>query len=94
MLALLLAGGCAAKDKEKEAAAQPKPAEKVNTVDAFGTVKAKESQSIFLPFKALIEKVEVAEGQIVVKGDTLITLNMDEYLADLRKAEAALDKAR
>jgi len=93
ILAILLAAGCAAKEKQKEVA-QPKPAEKINTVDAFGTVKAKEQQSILLPFPALIEEMTVFEGQIVTKGDTLLTLNMDEYLTDLRKTEAALDKAR
>lgn len=94
LIVLLLAGGCAAKEEQKQTVAQPNQAEKINAVDAFGTVKTKETQSIFLPFTALVEDVKVVEGQIIAKGDTLLSLNMDEYLSDLRKTEAALDKAR
>ena len=81
MLTILFAAGCGKKDdlpaladQEQEQAETPVQ----QTVQAFGTVKTKQTKGIMVDLPASIEKIHVQEGQRVKKGDVLITLSLKE----------------
>jgi multidrug resistance efflux pump len=56
-----------------------KPAPVIQTIDAFGVIKAKECQNIIIDFPSYVEKVFIRDGQQVKKGDHLVKLNTFEY---------------
>ncbi len=60
------------------------------SVQAFGTVKAKQVKGIMLDLPASVEKVHVQEGQRVKNGDVLITLNLKEVEKQLKEKEDSL----
>ncbi len=56
-------------------------------VQAFGTVKASETEDIYLPFTATIDDISVREFQTVKKGDKLLTIGYEEYLNSIASKE-------
>jgi multidrug resistance efflux pump len=60
-------------------------------VDAFGVVKADKTKSISVSFPAVVESINVKEGQRVKKGDVLVTLNMIEFQEQIKQKELDLN---
>jgi multidrug resistance efflux pump len=60
----------------------------------FGTIRALDTRNTMLDFPASIEIVHVRDGQRVKKGDPLVTLNINEFKADINKKENELSVAR
>lgn len=93
MLTILFAAGCGKKDdlpaladQEQEQAETPVQ----QTVQAFGTVKTKQTKGIMVDLPASIEKIHVQEGQRVKKGDVLITLSLKEIEEQIKEKEGSL----
>ena len=61
-------------------------------VEAFGRVKATDVIDILLPFPAVIEKIHVTEGQRVKAGDVLVSINMTDYLKQIKEKEMEIKK--
>jgi membrane fusion protein, multidrug efflux system len=63
---------------------------------AIGTGKAFQTVSVESQVAAIVKEVHYQQGQFVKKGDLLVTLDSDPFLASLAQAEAALarDKAQ
>lgn len=54
-------------------------------VEAFGSIKCLKSRDIYVGFPAKIEKILIKNGQKVKKGQTIATINMQEY--ELQKSQ-------
>ena len=65
-----------------------------DSIIAWGEVSYTESEEISIDFPATVSAVTVKEGQYVQKGESLITLNTDEYQKNIQKLEkqVALNK--
>ncbi|HEX5413158.1 MAG TPA: efflux RND transporter periplasmic adaptor subunit [Terriglobia bacterium] len=63
---------------------------------AIGTGKAFQTVSVQSQVAGIVQEVHYRQGQFVSKGDLLVTLDKDPFLAALAQAEAALarDKAQ
>lgn len=59
---------------------------------AIGTGKAFQTVSVEAQVAGIVEDVHYKQGQFVHKGDMLVTLDKDPFLAALAQAEAALEK--
>ncbi|MCX7711018.1 MAG: HlyD family efflux transporter periplasmic adaptor subunit [Clostridia bacterium] len=90
---LLSATGCGKKAEAEKAPAKPATDTK-QAVEAFGVAKAKEIKNVNLDFTATIDKVNVREGQKVKSSDVLITLDLNEYKAQLKNKETELKALR
>ena len=80
----------------KEATSQvdnPKTETK-HSVEVYGTIRALDTKNTMLDFPATIEIVHVRDGQRVKKGDPLVTLNLNEFKADLNMKENELKVAQ
>jgi multidrug efflux system membrane fusion protein len=100
--AFLLAGLLAACSEETPAPPPPTPvsvvtvqAREVQEWDEFtGHIEATETVEIRPRVSGYIDRVTFPEGQEVKKGDVLFVIDQRPYLAEVRRAEAALAKAR
>jgi multidrug efflux pump subunit AcrA (membrane-fusion protein) len=54
-------------------------------IDVFGEVKAYTTRDIIIDFPARVEKIHIKDGEMVKKGDKIITLNFEEYETDILK---------
>jgi len=90
-LLLLMAMGC---DKKTEIPVNKPETETKHTVEVFGTIKALDEKNIMIDFPAAVEAVHVREGQRVKAGTPLVTLNISELDAAIRKKAAELCVAR
>ncbi|MHC1750902.1 MAG: HlyD family secretion protein [Cellulosilyticaceae bacterium] len=81
--------GCTVKEKPKE---QPSIAAvaKEDKIEVYGEVTVGDTQEISMDFPGIVEKVWVKEGQKVAKGDPLLTLNLDDYKAQITIKENQL----
>ncbi|MGC7873306.1 HlyD family secretion protein [Desulfosporosinus sp. SYSU MS00001] len=59
-------------------------------VEAFGVVKSSEVETINLDIPAVVTKVNVAEGQTVNRGETLIRLDTENYQDQIRSKQLEL----
>jgi len=66
------------------------PQKIVETVTATGRIQPKTQVKISADVAAKIIKMEVKEGDKVEKGDFLVQLDQDRYLAEVERAEASL----
>ena len=85
--------------KQESKAAAPKPtespkAEQSGDIEAFGTVKANNYKDIYLDFPARIVKLHVTEGQGVAFGQTLVTLDLVDFEAQIKSKSLELNNAR
>lgn len=100
--AFLLAGLLAACSEETPAPPPPTPVSvvtvqerEVQEWDEFtGHIEATETVEIRPRVSGYIDRVTFPEGQEVRKGDVLFVIDQRPYLAEVRRAEAALAKAR
>lgn len=90
---VLLAAACSkpAKDAAAEAAPTPEPEK---TVEAFGVIETNDIVNINLDIQAAVEAVSVKEGQLVKKGDILLTLNTRAYMEQLKSKQHELSIVR
>jgi len=58
-----------------------------NSIIAWGEVGYTDSEEINIDFPCLVSSVEVKEGQVIKKGDILITLDMNEYKQNIQKLQ-------
>lgn len=56
-------------------------------VEVEGKVGAYDYEKIYIEFPAVVEKVQVKEGDIIDKGTTLITFSNDDYLYTIGQKE-------
>lgn len=98
LLVILFLTGCGQKPATSEDSSDP-PSAPPNTISAFGVVKAKNIYHLALDFPAILTQISVEEGQVVKKDETLATLDITDYQAqvinkkyELAIAEAQLDK--
>ena len=88
--------------RPEDAAAVPVVVAKVErstipvTLSAIGTGRAFQTVSVESQVAGIVKEVHYRQGQFVHKGDLLITLDKDPFLAALAQADAALarDKAQ
>lgn len=90
---VLLAAACSKPSKETAVEAAPTP-EPVKTVEAFGIVEANDALNINLDIQAEVEGLQVKEGQLVKKGDVILTLNMKSYMEEIRNKQHELSIIR
>ena len=62
------------------------PADKV--VEAYGVIKALDIRNITIDFPAIIDQINVKDGQMVQKGDELMSLNIEDFQAQIKGQEA------
>jgi HlyD family secretion protein len=98
--ASLLVTGCGGKKADSAGERQQAETEQEQNreINAWGEVKYRTSYQMVIDFPAIVDSIEVKEGDVVHKGDVLAVLNMDEFtktiarLEDQRAAgEAALE---
>ncbi len=96
MINLFLSNGCFWGDK-KAKAAEETTADKIvaeNFIEAFGLVKATNIQNITLDIPTQIRKIYVREGDYVTRDKVLMTLEIDDYAAQINSKANELEEAR
>jgi HlyD family secretion protein len=85
----LLMTGCGGKKKDSSGETQQAEAEQEQNreVDAWGEIKYRTSYQMVIDFPAIVDSIEVKEGDVVRKGDVLAVLNMDEFTKTIAKLE-------
>lgn len=78
---LLFSAGCSTQSSNADTMNTQPP--QVETVDTFGIVKSTDVTDIWFDFPAIINEVNIKEGQKVKKGDVLLTINYDAYLNEI-----------
>lgn len=73
---------------------RPTPARITRYIETTGTVAAMQSVDLVARVAGTLESVDVADGAIVKKGDTLFTIEPLPYESKLRQAQAAEDQQR
>lgn len=95
ILLMTFGTGCKREDKKTTAKEGTKPKVEVKqVVEAYGLIKARDYKDINLDFPAQIVKVPVKNGQNVKKGETLIQLNIGDFLAMIKNKENELNLSR
>ncbi|MCW3488507.1 efflux RND transporter periplasmic adaptor subunit [Dethiobacter alkaliphilus] len=90
----LLAAGCTGTTEAGTNGQEEVEVVQAQTVEAFGNVVALAEKNIIVDFPALVEEVHVREGQQVEEEETLITLDLTEYNAQIENKERELKIAR
>lgn len=93
MIMVLGAVACSKPEKETTAEAVPTPVKK-ESVEAFGVVKAVDAKNVNIGFAASVAAVPASEGQKVQKGDVLMTLNIEDYMAQINGKKHELNAIR
>ncbi|TGE39154.1 HlyD family efflux transporter periplasmic adaptor subunit [Desulfosporosinus fructosivorans] len=88
-LLILSISGCG-KETEKNEDESAAKVETKQVIEAFGTVKSTEVKNITIDFLTVVTKVNVVEGQSVKKGDSLVSLDSQNYLTQIRNRELEL----
>lgn len=79
---LLFSAGCSIQSSSTDTM-NTQPPYKVETIDTFGIVKSTEETDIWFYFPAIVNEVNIKDGQRVKKGDILLTINYDAYLNEI-----------
>lgn len=101
---LCLTSGCKKQTGKKQAAGKTatgkiareagSKAAAPQAIEAFGVVKARETQDVMFEFPAQVAQLLVKEGQRVSAGQPLIRLNLKDYETQIRRKEQELNTAR
>lgn len=100
-----LAAACGEKIEPGTTAGESKPAVKAEVAvadvarqpfiyRAVGTLEARTASTLSGKLMGTVTSVNVRVGDLVKKGDILVTIDDQQVVAGLRQAEAALDEAR
>lgn len=81
------------KDADKNKANKVLSKENKDVVEASGTVKSSNIVNISLTYPAEIIKINVKEGQKVKKGDSLLSINLEEIKNQISSKSLELDSA-
>ncbi len=89
LCASLLVTGCGGKKADSAGERQQAETEQEQNreIDAWGEVKYRTSYQMVIDFPAIVDSIEVKEGDVVHKGDVLAVLNMDEFTKTIAKLE-------
>jgi multidrug resistance efflux pump len=73
--------GCSDNSTEKGSAASTtsKVSTTANAIEAYGTIKVRDTESVILGFPATILGVNIIDGEKVKENDTLVKLDLAEY---------------
>ena len=93
LFGLLVISGCS-KGQDISVYTETDPVDIIYSIDAFGYIKAANSKNIILDFPATIEIIHIKEGDKVEKGDTLITLDITEFKAQIASESHELNIAK
>lgn len=66
----------------------------LSRVSANGVVKARDIRSIMIDFPAMVDSVQVYDGQRVKQGDVLFTINIKDYEALINAKKQDLNNAK
>lgn len=92
ILVLALAAGCGKAKENTQASAISLGAQTENqAVEVYGVIKASDVRDVVVDFPAYVESINVKEGQTVNKGETLMTLNVNDFKAQINEKESELD---
>lgn len=98
---VLFLTGCGAQKDTKEAekpiavSVQKVQGGEIQNMNTFtGTTKVATETSVTAEMGGTVEKIYVSLGQVVKKGDTLLTLKGDDINNSVKQAQAALDLAK
>ena len=92
ILAMVATSACGTKKPKTSPVTTPKNV--VQTVDAFGVIKAKDSKNISVDFSAKVKNIYIKEGQKVKSGDSLIQLDLTDYKSQLSAKASELRIAK
>ena len=91
-LALTLLAGCGGGENQGKAVTDAaKDSGSTDHIVVWGEVKYNDEYQINIDFPARVEAIPVKEGDVVGKGDTLITLSTDDYQANIKKLQLQVD---
>lgn len=93
LIMILGVSACSKPDKQANTEVAPVPI-KENSVEAFGVVKATVVHNVNVGFAASVEQVAVREGQKVMKGDVLMTLDIEDYRSQINAKQYELNAMR
>lgn len=83
--------GCGGADAGDPTAVEPEsPPDHETVTEAFGIVRALSMRSIYVDIPAVVTKVHVSAAQSVERGETLVTLDLEEYQTLLAARETTL----
>ena len=91
ILLLFIITGC---NKTPTSQVNNQKVETNHSIEVFGTIRALDAKNIMIDFPATIENICVREGQRVKKGLPLVTLNINQFKAEIKKKETELNVAR
>jgi membrane fusion protein (multidrug efflux system) len=102
LLAALVAGGCSKPAPQAAFEMPPTPVETAvvearpvaDTLRAVGTVEAAEWVSIASEIDGRAIRLPIREGDRVRRGEVLVQLDGDQLAADVKRAQAVLDRAK
>jgi multidrug efflux pump subunit AcrA (membrane-fusion protein) len=97
--ALLLAFciGCGSGNSSSKPAASTASAgntERTNDIVVWGEVKYNDEYQINIDFPSTVQNILVKEGDIVKKGDPMITLSTDDYQENIKKLQAQVHSSQ
>ncbi|KNY29427.1 HlyD family efflux transporter periplasmic adaptor subunit [Pseudobacteroides cellulosolvens] len=91
---LFTAAACASDNSQSASQNQMPTAKPVkDTIDVFGQVKYKTSKSIYIDFPAVVASIDVFSGQVLKKGDSIITLDLKNAKSQIKAKENEIDLA-
>lgn len=79
--------GCGSEAVAEEITEVEQESEESTEISAFGKAKAIDGEEIYIDFPARVVDVLVEEGQKINKGDTLMTLDYEEYKNSIESAK-------
>lgn len=87
---LMLFAGCNGKEAQTNTQPTEAPVKK-NTIDTFGVVKSNNVTNVLIDFPAVVEKIHVKEGQKVKSGETLYTIDYNQYKSEIAQKTIELN---
>nr|WP_319488967.1 efflux RND transporter periplasmic adaptor subunit [uncultured Caproiciproducens sp.] len=78
----------------KQTAAGVSSSVETNSVVAWGEVKYNDEYQVNIDFPSTVQNVLVKEGDIVKRGDSLITLSTDDYQKNIKKLQAQVSASQ
>lgn len=89
LMIFVLFAGCS--NKEVKTTESVEGAIKENqTLSAFGIIKSADKKDIYIDFPAVIERMNIKDGQKVNRGEVLFSINFDSYLNEINSKKVEL----
>lgn len=94
MITFLICVACSETPNQQVANSTAGSVEKVNNIEAFGIIEAREVKNITIDFPSVVEKIHIKDGSRTKKGEVLAELNFSEYKKQLNEKEQELAAAK